>query len=58
MAPVLSEGGFDDIQALIAQMKSSMPVTDEMLRKINIEKPGHRARILVKLEECKFDNIC
>ena len=35
-------------------MKSTMPVTDDMLKKISIDKPGHRARILVKLEEGKF----
>lgn len=54
LAPILVEGGFDDIAALIAQMKSNMPITDEMLKRIGIEKAGHRARILVKLEEGKF----
>ena len=49
LAPILVEGGFDDIAALIAQMKSNMPITDEMLKRIGIEKAGHRARILVKL---------
>jgi hypothetical protein len=31
-------------------MRSDMPLTHELLESLGIYKPGHRARILVKLE--------
>lgn len=35
-------------------MKSSLPITHDMLRKAGIKKPGHRARIIVHLEWGKY----
>jgi hypothetical protein len=50
---IFINNGFDDLQMLIDQMtrNSKDPVTDETLRHIGIQYAGHRARILVKLEE-------
>lgn len=45
--------GFDDLSCMIEQMSknSKDPITDENLLDIGILLPGHRARILIKLEE-------
>lgn len=45
--------GYDDLSLLIEQMniKSKNPLTDKHLIDIGIRLPGHRARILVRLEE-------
>jgi len=48
---ILYSNGFDDLSLLIDQMKSSCPITNENLKNIGIVKPGHRAKILIKLEE-------
>lgn len=32
-------------------MRSGLPITDYMLEEAGIAKPGHRARILMKLDE-------
>lgn len=32
-------------------MKSDMAITDDNLKEIGISIPGHRAKILIKLEE-------
>lgn len=53
LVSILIDGGFDDVHSLINQMRSNMPVSDDMLERIGVSKPGHRARILVKLEEGK-----
>lgn len=46
------EAGYDDYEALLAQMTWREPITDEILeRDMRIEKPGHRSRILSKLQE-------
>ena len=43
------DAGFDDLNALIMQAKSKVPITRELLSKIGVTKPGHQMRILVKL---------
>lgn len=46
------DAGYDDYEALLAQMAWRIPVTDDILeRDIGIDKPGHRSRILSKLQE-------
>jgi hypothetical protein len=45
------EGGLDDLESMINQMKSPLPINDSMLKSAGISKPGHRVRILMKLEE-------
>ena len=47
--------GFDDLNDLVHMMSWRLPITDEVLeRDIGITKPGHRARILSRLQEgCK-----
>ena len=39
---ILCEAGYDDIESLLNQMKSPLPVTLSELEKIGIKKPGHR----------------
>ena len=46
-----AEGGYDDLEAMLTQMRSRMPITAKTLKDIGIYKPGHVARILAKLEE-------
>ena len=59
---LLIKEGFDDVGMLIGQMRSKKGITDDNLKKIGINKPGHRARILIKLQldaenfGCKFNN--
>lgn len=44
--------GFDDLNDLVHMMAWRLPITDEVLeRDIGITKPGHRARILSRLQE-------
>ena len=45
------EFGFDDLDALISQTKKGNVITDEILKKIGIQSPGHRAKIIIHLEE-------
>ena len=47
---VLIKEGFDDIDLLIKQMKGKQTITDNDLNKVGITIPGHRARILIKLQ--------
>ena len=42
--------GFDDIDILLKQMKGKKTITDSVLKQIGINIPGHRARILIKLQ--------
>lgn len=49
-APNLIDMGFDDLDILKQMMRSDIPLTHEILLNSGISKPGHRARILVKLE--------
>ena len=41
--------GYDDINMMIEQMKSHMPITKETLSLIGVTKPGHQARFLAHL---------
>ena len=45
------EGGYDELEAMLSQMRSRMPITAKTLRDIGIYKPGYVARILAKLEQ-------
>ena len=38
---LLSDAGFDDVDSMIEQMRSPLPITEETLKNIGIEKPGH-----------------
>jgi hypothetical protein len=51
LCDVFMEGGYDDVEAMISQMRSRMPITRKTLREIGVEKPGYVARILAKLED-------
>lgn len=48
---VLVGGGYDDITTMIDQMHSPLPITEQMLKNIGIDKPGHRVKLIMKLEE-------
>ena len=48
---LLENEGFDDINLIIEQMKNGLPINDDTLREIGIEKPGDRARILIRIQE-------
>jgi Ankyrin repeats (3 copies)/SAM domain (Sterile alpha motif)/Ankyrin repeats (many copies) len=48
---ILCEGGYDDIESLIDQMKSPLPITLDELMSTGIKKPGHRYRLLFMLED-------
>ena len=54
---MLVEQGFEDLETLKTIMDSSMPLTHSVLKKAGIRRPGHRARILVRLEFGKFTFI-
>lgn len=46
----LIDAGFDDLEVLKSMMRSDMPLTHDILKSSGIRKPGHRSRILVRLE--------
>lgn len=48
---LLVEAGFDDLDAMIRQMRSPLPIDLATLRSIGVTKPGHAMRLLMKLEE-------
>jgi ankyrin repeat protein len=48
---VLIQNGYDDLNMLVNQMKSNMPINQESLKRIGIKKPGHRIILLAKLED-------
>ncbi|OMJ90806.1 hypothetical protein SteCoe_6787 [Stentor coeruleus] len=48
---ILVDAGYDNSLAMTQQMKGPMPITEIDLQQIGIIKPGHRKRILWKLEE-------
>lgn len=48
---VFVEGGYDDVGAMLAQMRSRIPINKRTLRDIGIAKPGHVVRVLAKLEQ-------
>ena len=43
--------GFDDINLILKQMKSGYGITEENLKEIGIQRPGDRAKILIRLQE-------
>ena len=43
--------GFDDLDVLVSQTKKGNVITDDILKKIGIQCPGHRAKIIIHLEE-------
>ena len=49
---ILIREGFDDIDLVINQMKTGNPINDDILREIGIERPGDRAKILIRIQEC------
>lgn len=55
----LIASGFDDLRLLIDQTKIGLGITDSNLREAGVDKPGDRAKILIKLQEVsgnfKFD---
>jgi hypothetical protein len=48
---VLVEAGYEDVQIMVNQMKSPLPISDKNLREIGICRPGHRRLMVIKLEE-------
>ena len=48
---ILKLNGFDNINLLIEQMKTNVPIKDSELKKAGIKLPGDRAKILIRLEE-------
>lgn len=48
---LLINAGFDDFDMMLFQMNSPLPITHEMLENVGIVKHGHRARLLMKLEQ-------
>ncbi|OMJ74274.1 hypothetical protein SteCoe_26827 [Stentor coeruleus] len=48
---ILINEGFDDMDLIVYQMSSPLPITHDILESIGIIKHGHRARILMKLEQ-------
>jgi hypothetical protein len=45
------QAGLDDLDQLMMLMNTAYPVTDATLRTIGVDKPGHRARILARLQD-------
>ena len=45
------DAGYDDIDAMIDQMRTPLPIKDSTFREIGITKPGHVVRVMLKLEE-------
>jgi hypothetical protein len=48
---VLVDSGYDDVESMIDQMRSPLPITQETLMSIGLEKPGHAIRLVIRLEE-------
>lgn len=46
----LLEAGYDDLDQMVAQMTSTLPITEDFLLRIGIRKPGHRLRLLAALD--------
>ena len=47
----MCDAGYDDTKSMISQMLGPLPITDSDLKNSGISKPGHRLRILLKLEQ-------
>ena len=45
------EAGFCDVEQMVFLMNTNYQITDEVLKKVGVEKIGHRQRILIKLKE-------
>ena len=48
---LLINEGFDDINLIISQMKTGLPINDDVLREIGITRAGDRAKILIRIQE-------
>lgn len=48
---VLIESGYDDIDQMISQLNSTMPITEETLKAIGVSKSGLRRRLLAAMSE-------
>ena len=47
----LNSNGFDDINFIIEQTKEGLAITDIQLKQAGIDKPGDRAKILIRIQE-------
>ncbi len=52
----LNLNGFDDINYIINETKEFIGITDFQLKQTGIDKPGDRAKILIRIQE-KSDNF-
>ena len=48
---ILKNNGLDDLNLLIEQMRTNLPIKDSELKNAGINIPGDRAKILIRLEE-------
>ena len=48
---VLEAAGYDDVEAMIEQMRSPLPLNEDNMREIGVIKPGLCARLIYRLEE-------
>ncbi|OMJ90968.1 hypothetical protein SteCoe_6534 [Stentor coeruleus] len=54
----LVAAGYDDLQQISMQMLSKMPITEQSLQEIGIQKPGHRKRLMLAMEDLnKKDDV-
>ena len=49
---LFTNAGYDDIKIVINQMKTGTPINDDILNEMGIERPGDRAKILIRIQEC------
>ena len=47
----LNSNGFDDINFIIEETKEGLAITDIQLKQAGIDKPGDRAKILIRIQE-------
>lgn len=53
IASILAEAGLDDLEELISQVQSKIPLSADQLQAIGVSKPGHCVRLLAAIEsEC------
>lgn len=48
---ILVNNGFDDLEQILNQMSTEMPLTLEILENIGISKVGHRIRLMARLDK-------
>ena len=54
LASTLAEAGLDDLEELISQVQSKIPLSANQLQAIGVNKPGHCVRLLAAVEaECR-----